>query len=182
MNSLKGQFLVAAQRQLDPNFAKTVILVCAHTEKTAFGVVVSRLRDGSDPSRQRSGTWCRPGKATLYRGGPVTGPLMAVHTRARFGEWQILPGVFFSRKENNVLALMRRSERLCRIFTGYVGWGQGQLDDEVQQGTWRVVPATPEQVFQADSDLWQQLSVLASRMQLRSMLRIRYFPLDPLLN
>jgi putative transcriptional regulator len=182
MNSFKGQFLVAARHQLDPNFAKTVILVCAHTEKTAFGVVVSRSREGNDCLRQSSAAWCRPGKAKLVRGGPVTGPLMAIHSRALFGEWQILPGVFFSRKEKNVLALMRRSERLCRIFTGYVGWGPGQLDDEVQQGTWRVVPATSEQVFQGDSELWERLSDVASRMQLRSMLSIRYIPLDPLLN
>ena len=107
---------------------------------------------------------------------------MAVHTKARLGEREFLPGVFFSGKEENVLKLMWRREQPCKIFTGYAGWGPEQLDDEIEQGVWRVVPATPEQIFLANSDLWEELSQEVSRLQLRSMFNIRHIPADPLLN
>jgi putative transcriptional regulator len=179
MNSFQGQFLVAARRQLDPNFAKTVILVCAHAKRGAFGVIVSQSADGDSHPEQCSAKCRCSGRARLFRGGPVTGPLMAIHMRAFLGEWQILPGVFLSREEKNVLTLMWRSLHPCRIFTGYVGWGAGQLDSEVQEGTWQVVPATVDQIFDGGSDLWERLSLQTPRPRLLSMLNIRHFPLNP---
>jgi putative transcriptional regulator len=182
MKSLQGHFLVATAHQLDPNFAQAVILVAGHTERAAFGVIVN------DPSGKRGRLprpepVCFPGtKARLFCGGPVTGPLMALHMKASLGERQLLPGVFFSRKERNVLRLMWRGERQCRIFTSYAGWGSGQLDYDVEQGLWRVVPATPEQIFSDAGDLWGQLSRQASGLQLRTMLNIKHIPADPLLN
>jgi putative transcriptional regulator len=182
MKSLQGHFLVAAAQQLDPNFAQAVILVAGHTERAAFGVIVNA------PSEKR-GRLPRPKpicfpdtQARLFCGGPVTGPLMALHMKAFLGERQLLPGVFFSRKERNVLRLMWRAERQCKIFTSYAGWGPGQLDYGVEQGIWRVVPATPEQIFSDASDLWEQLSRQVSRLQLWTMLNIKHIPADPLLN
>ena len=107
---------------------------------------------------------------------------MAIHTKAVLGERQLLPGVFFAGKEKNVLSLMGQTKHQCKIFTGYAGWGPRQLDYEVEQGIWRVVPATPEQIFSDTSDLWEQLSREASRRQLRTMLNINHIPADPLLN
>jgi putative transcriptional regulator len=182
MNSFQGYFLVAARHQLDPNFAKAAILVIEHADRRAFGVIVN------DPCKE-SGCF-RPGdlagrlssRIKLFFGGPVTGPLMAVHTKACFGEREFLPGVFFSGKEENVLRLMRQGEQPCKIFTGYAGWGPGQLEYEAEQGVWRIVPATPEQIFLTNSDLWEQLSRQVSRLQLRTMFNIRHIPADPLLN
>jgi putative transcriptional regulator len=182
MNSLRGHFLVAAPRQLDPNFIKVAILVVGHTNRGAFGVIVNGA--GKDCSRfqQRNCRLCSGEKFRFNFGGPVTGPLMAVHTKASLGERQVLPGVFFSAKERNVLPLMWQAVQPCKILMGYAGWGPGELDDEVERGVWRVVPATPEQVFCEDCDLWTHLSRQASRLQLRIMFNIRHIPADPLLN
>jgi putative transcriptional regulator len=182
MNSLQGHFLVAAARHLDPNFVKTAILIVRHSQRGAFGVIVNDTRRESLRSPQRNSRWRSASRVKLCFGGPVTGPLMAVHTHASLGERQLLPGVFFSSKEKNVLPLMGQAEYACRVFTGYAGWGPGQLDYEVEQGIWRVVPATPEQIFSDSHDLWQRLSQQASRLQLRTMFHIKHIPLDPLLN
>ena len=107
---------------------------------------------------------------------------MAVHTKALLGERQLLSGVFFSAKEKNVLSLMGQTKHPCKVFTGYTGWGPGQLDYEVEQGIWRVVPATPAQIFSDGRDLWEQLSRQASRLQLRTIFNIKHIPADPLLN
>jgi putative transcriptional regulator len=182
MNSFQGHFLVAAARHLDPNFVKAAILIVKHGQRGAFGVIVNDTRRESIRSPQRNSRWRSRSRVKLCFGGPVTGPLMAVHTKASLGERQLLPGVFFSSKEKNVLPLMGQAQHPCRIFTGYAGWGPGQLDYEVEQGIWRVVPATPEQIFSDGNDLWQRLSQQASRLQLQSMFHIKHIPLDPLLN
>jgi putative transcriptional regulator len=182
MNSYQGHFLVATPHQLDPNFVKTVILVVDHHPRGAFGVIVndaramrSLLRLGS--VGRRFSERFRP----AY-GGPVTGPLMAVHMNESSGERQLLPGVFFSGKRKVVLKLIWQTEQPCKVFIGYAGWGPRQLDFEVERGMWRVVPATPEQIFSETDDLWERLSWQASRRQLRSLFHIRHIPAYPGLN
>jgi putative transcriptional regulator len=182
MNSLQGCFLVAAPHQLDPNFFQAVILVVQHTKRGAFGVIVNAQDEDGHRGGQQNHGLPSPSKVKLCFGGPVTGPLMAVHTKAPLGERRLLPGVFFSGKERNVLSLMWGAEQPCKIFTGYAGWGAGQLDYEVEQGIWRVVPATPQQIFSNDTRLWEQLSRQASRIQLRMVFNIKHIPRDPLLN
>ncbi len=107
---------------------------------------------------------------------------MALHTRAALGERQLRAGVFFSGRKKNVLTLMCRELRPCKVFAGYAGWGPGQLDCEVEQGIWRVLPAAPAQIFSEDSDLWEQLSRQASRLHLWSMFNVKHLPEDPLRN
>ena len=167
MNAFQGHFLVAAPHQLDPNFAGMVILVVEHTEEGAFGVIVNCLKRPHDRLPQQRGTRRFSTGARLYCGGPVTGPLMAVHTNAALGEWQLLPGVFFSGREKHVLALMRQAAQPLKIFAGYAGWGAGELDFEVEQGIWRVAPATAEQVFSDDDDLWEPVKELAAALQFK---------------
>src|SRR5208337_1315361 len=98
------------------------------------------------------------GKAQVYFGGPVAGPLMAVHSDESFAEHEIMPGVFFAGKEENVLHLMRQTKHPCKVFTGYAGWGPGQIEDEIEQGFWRVVPAAADQIFSKSDTLWEELT------------------------
>ena len=182
MNSFEGHFLVAARDQLDPNFAEMVILVVEHSHEGAFGVIVNCPRKESRRLQQCNFGWRSSETERFSFGGPVTGPLMAVHTKASLGERQLLPGVFFSGKEKNVLALMQQAEQPLKVFAGYAGWEAGQLDFEVEQGIWRVAPATAEQTFSDSDELWEQVSRQASRLQLQIMLNLKHIPADPLLN
>jgi putative transcriptional regulator len=182
MNSFQGHFLVAAPHQLDPNFTSAVILVCGHNNRGAFGVIVNDFAEENQCSQQCNSRWRCSENEKLFWGGPVTGPLMAVHTQTFLGERQLLSGVFFSRKESNVRTLLLRPEQYCKFFIGYAGWSSGQLEYEVEQGIWRVVPATPRQIFGDTGDLWVRLSRQASRMQLQTMFNIRHISSNPLLN
>ena len=38
-----------------------------------------------------------------------------------------------------------------RIFAGYAGWGAGQLEREIEEGSWYVVPGIARDVFRADT-------------------------------
>ncbi|MGO8689675.1 MAG: YqgE/AlgH family protein [Thermoguttaceae bacterium] len=182
MNSFQGKFVLAAPRQLDPNFVEAVILIVEHSNRGAFGLILTGPCEESSRFQAHNSRWCFRQRLRISFGGPVAGPLMALHTRAALGERQLLPGVFFSAKKNNMRRLIWQGAGPCRIFAGYAGWGPGQLDREVQQGVWRVVPASPAQVFSKRSDLWKQLSRQASRSLMRAILHVKHIPENPLLN
>jgi putative transcriptional regulator len=118
----------------------------------------------------------------MFCGGPVIGPLMAVHTEESFAEREILPGVFFAGKEENVLPLMRHTTQPYKIFTGYAGWGPGQLEHEVDQGVWRVAPATAERIFSSSDDLWEILSKEVFALRFIDLFNVAHIPADPILN
>ena len=180
MHSLQGQFLVTAAHQLDPKFVELVILVVEHGDRGAFGVILNCPREWGScermPQRQSIG------KARMYFGGPVTGPLMAVHDDESFAEHEILPGVFFAGKEENVLPLMRQKKWPYKIFTGYAGWEPKQLEYEIGQGAWRIVPGTAEHIFSSSRDLWEELSRQVYEMQLHEWYNLKHIPADPQLN
>jgi putative transcriptional regulator len=182
MNSLQGTFLVAAPHQLDPNFVKATVLVVAHTVRGALGIIVNDYRRESGIFQRRNSRWDFRRRIGLCYGGPVTGPLMAIHTNAILAERQIMPGVFFSARKELMLRLMRQLQHPCKIFSGYAGWSPGQLGYELEQGVWRVVPATAQQIFSHDGNLWEKLSMQATRLQLWMMFNIKHVPADPLLN
>jgi putative transcriptional regulator len=183
MESLQGHLLVAAPHQLDPNFVQTVVLVVQHMTRGAFGLIVNC------PASQRSGVfWERltrqycTGKQQLHFGGPVTGPLMAVHTDPRRAEIEILPGLFFTAKADNLLALAQRRKHAYKLFVGYTGWGPRQLEYEVDLGVWRTVPAMLQDVLSNREALWDDLSRRILRSMLQTVLHVRYIPADPWVN
>jgi len=183
MKSLQGHFLVAAPRQLDPNFVEAVILVVTHDNCGAMGVIVSCPRDRHEGISQQRSTkrrWLE--EPRLYFGGPVTGPLMAVHADRAFAGIKILSGVFFEREEERVFTLMRSTEQAYKAFTGHAGWGPRQLEYEVDYGIWRAIPATAEGVFSNGDNLWARLVRQVSDSLLQVMCNVKHIPRDPSLN
>ena len=97
-------------------------------------------------------------------------------------EIEVIPGVFFAGKDKKVRALMRSREQPCKVFAGYAGWASGQLEQEVQDGVWRAVPATAERIFASDDNLWEELLRQAFDVLLQSICRIKQLPSDASLN
>jgi putative transcriptional regulator len=183
MASLAGHLLVASVHLLDPNFIKSVVLLVQHSDQGALGVVVNRPINKSvqDLWREVGGGPCS-NTQPVYLGGPVPGPLMAVHREELFSEMQIIPGVFFSASKQSLDALVMRSDPDLKIFVGHSGWGPGQLDQELEQGAWLSMPATMEFVFFDSSELWQTVSRHIGRSMIQSMLHIKEILDDPTVN
>jgi putative transcriptional regulator len=183
MKSLQGHFLLAAPHQLDPNFAAAVVLVVRHAERGAFGVIVNCPRDRCEGiSQPRTAKPSRQGRPGLYFGGPVSGPLMAVHADGSLAEIEVLSGVFFAGRAKNVRALVRSREQPCKVFRGYAGWGPGQLEQEVEYGIWRAIPATAAKIFASADGLWEGLWQQAFDSLLQVMCNIEHVPSDASLN
>jgi len=160
--SLQGHLLVAPPHQLDPDFVKTVTLLIQHSEQQAVGVVLNR-----PSSRTISEVWRGLYKKAcgceqnVNSGGPVPGPLMAVHSSEPFSEIEILPGVYYAVTKKNLDKLVRQADQQLKIFDSHAGWGPGQLEQQLAAGDWLSVPSTVDQVFSDDAGLWDEVVRLA---------------------
>lgn len=153
MESLQGHLLISSPLLQDPNFRRTVVLMTHHDEEGAMGLVLSR------PSKVRVAD-AVPELALIgmddnvYVGGPVQPEAVVVLVEHEGEPDEPIVGnvAFMSAKsELDTIDAVR-----ARVFAGYSGWGPGQLEDELEESSWIVVPAEPEDAFAADPDeLWR---------------------------
>jgi len=184
MRSLQGHLLVASPHLGDPNFARSVVLIIQHEAEGALGVVLNRPsgKNIADVWEELTGT---PNERDdpIYLGGPLEGPLMAIHTLKDAGEKEIVPGLWFATHRDHINAVVSQSTTPFRLFSGYSGWGAGQLDGEMEVGGWLTVEATAEFVFAAnDDELWQLVVRRVGSDILKTDRNIREWPDDPSLN
>ncbi len=183
MDSLKGHLLVASPHLEDPNFARSVVLLIHHSPDGTFGVVLNRPSESKirELWEDLSDLPCKTDQQ-VHMGGPVSGPLMAVHTDEGLAELEIVPGLYFAAERGNIEKLLNQSKHDFRLFVGHSGWGGGQLEDELKEGSWFTTPATPDYVFAEESELWKAVAQEIGQSMLASMLNIKDIPSDPSAN
>ena len=177
MKSLQGHLLVAAVDLRDPNFFHTVVLLIRHDENGAFGVVLNRPSSTrlKDVWSKISQTPCATNEL-LYVGGPVQGPLLALHCNSELSQVEAIPGVYVSTDSTELELLVADANQRAKFFVGYSGWGAGQLEGEIDQGSWRTIEAKPELVFQGDDGLWGRVTRRINDLALIEQLRIKHVP------
>jgi putative transcriptional regulator len=181
--SFAGHFLVASPQLADANFLRTVVLLIHHNQEGAFGVVLNRMTDSTikDLWQEVAETPC-PIDRHINLGGPVSGPLMAIHTDPALGEIQIIPGLYFAAQREHLEQLIGRGEERMRLFVGHSGWGQGQLEHEMAEGSWLTTPANVDDVFASEGDLWKKVAQAIGKSILFESLKLKTPPTDPTLN
>lgn len=159
MDSLTGKLLIAIPELGDPNFYRSVVLVLMHGAEGATGVILNRPSSATVASvwNQVSDVDCEC-EDLVQMGGPVEGPLMALHTSLAVAERQILPGVFLTMHRDHMNQLVSQEEHEFRIFSGYSGWDSKQLESEIECGGWLLCEAEFEHVFESDDEqLWKMV-------------------------
>ena len=151
----------------DPNFRRAVVLVVHHDSESTFGLVLNRGVDLSvrDLCESLEFEWNGSPGAEVAWGGPVesnTGWLLfqdGLETDFEDEEISRLQGqLCFAGSMEVLRQLALRPPRDLRIFLGYAGWGQGQLESELAQGAWVVAPLSPEVVFDVPADgMWDHV-------------------------
>jgi len=182
VKNLEHHLLVASPRQDDPKFAETVILMIGHNDDGSFGVILNcpmpvtvgqiweELGESSCDSQQ-----------LVNAGGPSDGPVIALHTQESFADLRVVPGVFLSIQEDNVDWIVRHANSPYRIFVGTAYWEAGQLEEEVAQGDWLVLPASRDLLFASPDDLWRNALREFGRSFVRSV-GVRHVPDEAMLN
>jgi putative transcriptional regulator len=183
MKSLQGQFLIASPHLADTNFYKGVVLMIKHDEEGAFGLILNR------PTESKVGdVWEMFGdekvecSAPIFMGGPVGGPLVALHRLKSAAEAEVLPGIFFAADPDQLRKLVRQSTKPFRFFTGYAGWAGGQLEDELTAGGWLTSKANKKLIFQDAHSLWEQVTRSIGEHILGKAIKMKHVPQDPSLN
>ena len=156
MPTLQGQLLVAPLQERDLNYLGTVILVIQHSEEQAVGVTLNRPTTTTIRQVWRGKGRCLRDEC-VYSGGPVSGPLVVLHTDASLGEVEVFKDTYYSLQDANLERLVRHPNHPFKMFQSHIGWGPGGLERFVTRGPWTVLPATMEHVFHAGPGLWEAL-------------------------
>ena len=183
MEPVPGSLLVAAPTMADPNFARTIVLLLDAGNDGALGVVLNRPSELEVSSVLAPWAEVVSGPDVLFQGGPVeTDSALAVADVVEDEEPVGWRRVFASTGLVDLDApveLLAPAVSSMRIFAGYAGWSAGQLEDEIAEGAWYVVPAEAGDPFIPDpSGLWA--TVL--RRQGGPLAMMATMPAEPTLN
>lgn len=161
MPSIAGKLLVASRKLRDPNFARSVVLMIEHSFEGALGVVLNHPSHNTVAHLWESiGEPHVTNDQLVFVGGPVPGPLIALHTAEELGEKPVLPGLFMSVQKDVIEQIVRTPDISQRLYSGHSGWGANQLEAELEAGGWVVGPALLEDPLVADDEvdlLWDRV-------------------------
>jgi putative transcriptional regulator len=156
-----GDLLVASVLLADGVFNQTVVLVLDCDDDGALGVILNEI--SQTPLEAVLAEWVPvvSEPRMLFHGGPVS-PNGAICLASPAGPGEEPPG--WRRLFQNVgllhldtpIEIVTGAYRDLRIFAGYAGWGAGQLQAEIAEGMWHVLPARYEDVFgDRPTELWR---------------------------
>ena len=154
--------LLSMPQMMDPNFTRTVVLLCDYTEEGALGLVVNRRMN--EPA-------CELVKTTppvrvdpdvrLWVGGPVDPQrawvLMSEAKGPDDERREICPGVVLSVSHELTLRLLQAPPTTrARVVMGYAGWAPGQLEKEIAASAWLSLEVDPSLIFGVPPDqMWE---------------------------
>lgn len=160
MDNFKPIFLIAVPQLADPNFAKSVVLIMHHDAGGAVGLVINRITElkvsklASDQNIK-----CHQDLAAIpvFEGGPVEPErCWIIHTDKTIEEKEdIMPGLFLSGTTPTLKILLERGAKPIRLVLGYAGWGAGQLEKEMAEGSWITADVKLSHIFHTEhSKIW----------------------------
>lgn len=157
--SLKGRLLISSGGLYDPNFRHTVVVVGEHGPEGAVGVILNRPMEPTvDEVVPPLADLVPPGDP-LYEGGPVApdqAVILADVPVPGYVDIPVLGSVGFVTGE--IPAAIRSVVRHARVFLGHAGWGPGQLEGELEEGSWILEDATPGDLFTSSPlTLWHDI-------------------------
>lgn len=163
-STLAPAFLLSMPQMLDPNFSRTVILLCEHNEQGAFGLVVNRplVTTGRvivnlDPpvSTDR--------ELQVWVGGPVEPQRSWILVGEESDEPEdrrgvrIAEGLYLSTSPELLRRLLEPfPPSRARLIVGYSGWGPQQLEAELQASAWLMSEIDRDVIFNTPTDkMWE---------------------------
>jgi putative transcriptional regulator len=154
LESTAGKLLVATPNVRGAPFERSVVVVLEHDDAGAIGIVLNYPTDLPvvDHLPEIASHVSEP--RVVFLGGPVQPDAAIALGRSPSGRF-MTPSMFGDVGVVDVTDLPDDIGHL-RIYAGYAGWSRGQLEDELAEGSWWVVPPPPGVLFAPATDaLWQ---------------------------
>lgn len=187
MDTLRaGQLIVAAPTLDEPNFRRTVVLLVEHElEMGTLGVVLNRPSEVAVSNVLPAWAHLVNDPYVVFHGGPVAlDSALCLATLQGDEEplgWRSLEGSPAGQRLGLVdldapPEVLGAEVGALRVFAGYAGWAQDQLQDEIREGAWYVVAPQPDDPFTARPEqLWRDVL----RRQGGDLAFVSTFPDDP---
>ena len=180
-----GIFLVAKKEILDPNFRETVVLV-RPIPGGAIGVIINRPTDiplgklfPDDPVLKESDN-------NVYIGGPVYPRSLVFIFRSNEQlrlTLHMMDDIYLGLSLDLLQELLSNPQPPGRlkVYAGHSGWGQGQLQNEIERGDWYVVPADAGVIFEMEPEkIWPELIKRATTRRVNAeQPELRDLEMDP---
>lgn len=177
-----GILLIADPFLKDPNFLRTVVLLCEHKEEGSLGFVLNKQ---IEQTLDELITDLEGHALPVYYGGPVQ--MNTIHFLHQCPDLipnscKISNDIYWGGNFETVTALIKNKSidrDKIKFFIGYSGWGDGQLTDELKEKSWLTVAGTRNLVFNTHHDeIWKgSLQHLGGEYEM-----MINFPLYPQLN
>jgi putative transcriptional regulator len=156
--NFEGCILVAAPNQDSPNYAQAVCLLVHHSQKGSVGVFLNRSFTTQVPDiwQHLAGQEVpQSARRPIHFGGPMSGPVIALHNRRELAEYTTADGVYIAAQVNHLQQLVQLvDESEVRLIVGQATWQPGELEAELKAGKWYPMAVTPQLVFASDDEMW----------------------------
>ncbi len=165
-DELTPSLLLAMPQLEDPNFNRSVVLLCRHGEDGSLGFIVNRpLEIPAGELLELDGDESADTALTVWEGGPVNqerGWLLCRDEPAEGETLNVCEGIFMSSSQSHLRSVLKGAPETfgperARLLLGYAGWGPGQLDGELAASAWLTVPVDMELIFHTPSNqVWDR--------------------------
>ena len=163
-SNLAGNLLVASSSIENPLYARSVCLLVHHDPDGAIGLLLNRPLEPQPTELLKLLTvsggherYPQTGGTMVHFGGPLSGPVVALHTFPKLADGAALEGVYVAAQKDHLQALLQQTDCGVRLIVGHAGWKAGQLEQEIDRGRWHVIEATSEVVLGSDELMWERL-------------------------
>jgi putative transcriptional regulator len=153
--------LLSMPQMQDPNFARTVVLLCDYLPEGAFGLVINRPTEmAASEMVKLEPPVARRNHLPLLFGGPVQperGWILVGEQPAEPDYRTVVDGLYLSTSPQLLRRVLETyPEPRARVVAGYAGWGPGQLDEELAQSAWLMADVELDLVFEVDASvMWE---------------------------
>jgi putative transcriptional regulator len=155
MTDFQPSLLLSMPQMQDPNFARTVVLLCDYRPEGAFGLVVNRPTEAAATEMVRlEPPVSAANDLRLFLGGPVQperGWILMSEPPLDPEYRTIREGLYLSASPDVLRYVLESSPPTrARVLAGYAGWGPGQLDEELAQSAWLIGDIDLDLIFDID--------------------------------
>ena len=161
--SFRPTLLLSMPQLQDPNFSRTVVLLCEYVPEGAFGLVLNRPTDMPASQMVRLEPPVTAGnELPLHIGGPVEperGWILTTTLPEGVEARELGAGLLLSASPLLLRQVLTAKPlpHHTHVLAGYAGWGPGQLDAELAASAWLIMPVELDLIFETPAaSAWEQ--------------------------
>ena len=152
--NLTDSFLYFSEKNMEDFFYDSLIYICEHDERGAFGLVINQPLKLTTKklfkSLNLSADTLVHDLDRVMQGGPVdVDKVFVLHGKqsASDASTKLLENLYLSTDAEILKRITKQADTTLKVFLGYCGWGANQLDEEFNEGAWEVIKTSQERIF-----------------------------------